>query len=111
MDGPKIGVIRDRGVLGIEALGGNIEQAKPLARDPSYHLGRDTSPRPLLTHAEQPSGAGNGGEHRVHVQRLDRAEIDDFDLVAIPGQIVGGGYGLVEHRAVRDDRGVAARAG
>jgi hypothetical protein len=87
---PEIGVIGYRSVLGVEALRGDVEKAEALRRDTRDDLGTDAAPRPRLADAKQTACAGDGCENRIGIERLNRAKIDDFDLVAILGEFLGG---------------------
>ena len=62
-------------------------------------------------HDQQATGLGDGSQHRVAIQRRDRAQVDDLDGDPLAGQC-GGGLGAdVAVQAVGDDGDVVARHG
>src|ERR1700720_4452887 len=61
---PQIRVIRNRGVLGVEARRRGIEQMEPFARDARDHFRRHAAPRECFADAKQSSCARDRREHR-----------------------------------------------
>ena len=88
-------MIRHRGIFRAKPLGGGIEKAESLSRDAGDNLGGHASPRPGFAHAEDPSGAGHGGQHGIRIQRLDRPQIHNFYFVPIFSELIGRGETLM----------------
>ena len=106
---PEIRVIRDRRVFGVDARRRGIEQMKSFGRDARDHFRRHAAPRECFADAKQPSGARDRGEHGVGIERLDRAQIDHFDLDAIRAELLRDRERFVHHRAVGHDAEIASR--
>ncbi len=69
----------------------------------SDHLCVDATPGPGFSDTKQPGRSGHRAQHRLEVERFDASEIDDFDFDIFLMQLVRGGEGLVDHRAVSHD--------
>ena len=59
-----------------------VEFVERLLHDPRRHLGRQTSAAPAFFHDHRPVGLLEGLDHRVHIQRAQRAQVDDLGLDA-----------------------------
>src|SRR6266487_6534294 len=104
MSTPKIWMIRNRRVLRVYPLRRRVEQMKSFAGDARNYFCRDAAKRKRFSHAEQAPRARNRGQHRVGVERFDRAKIDNFDFKTFARQLLGGSERFMEHRAVTDNR-------
>src|SRR5712692_9542630 len=100
MRAPKIWMIRNRRVLRVDTLRRRIEQMKPFARDARNYFRRYAAKRKRFPHAEQAAGACNRREHRVGVERFDRAKIDNLDFETFACELLSGGERFMQHRAV-----------
>src|ERR1700730_6480023 len=85
---PKIRVIRNRGVLCVEARRRGIEQMESFARDARDHFCCHAAPWERFADAKQSPRARDRREHGIRIERLDRSQIDHFDLDAVGPQFV-----------------------
>ena len=106
---PKIRVIGNRRVFGVDARRRGVEQMESFGRDARDHFRGHAAPRERFADAKQPSGARDRSEHGVGIERLDRAQIDHFDFDAVRAELLRDRERFVHHRAVGHDAEIAAR--
>ena len=56
---PKVRVVGNGGISGVEAMRGCIQEMQTLGADSRHHLGRESAPGKRFTDAQEPAGAGN----------------------------------------------------
>ena len=95
---------------GAEALDRGVEMQQRIPGDGRGDLGADAELHDRLMRDEQPVGAAYRGEHRCHVERGDRTQVDDLGRNSFSCNGFGGCERLVDHARHRDDRDVVARA-
>ncbi len=108
---PQIGVIRDRGVPGIEAQRRSIQEVESFGHDPGDDLRVQAAPGKGFRHAEDPSRPSHRSQHSIGVDRFGRTEIDHLNVPGFLGQLIGGLERLMQHRAGGDHGGVGAGPG
>src|ERR1044071_2226509 len=77
-------------------------------RHPCDHFRGHATPRERFADAKQSSRARDGSEHGVGIERLNRAQIDYFNLDAVPTELLGDGQRFVHHRTVGYDTKIAS---
>src|SRR5438105_12699534 len=70
MRAPQIRMIRNRRVFGVHAYRRSIEQMKSFARYARDHLRGRATPRERFAHGKQPTGARDGCEYGISVERF-----------------------------------------
>ncbi len=80
---PKIRMIRNRRVLGVDARRRGIEQMEAFGCDARDDFGGHAAPRERFADAKQSSRARDRGEHGIGIERLYRAQIDHFDFDSV----------------------------
>ena len=75
-----------------------------------HDLRGDRAGRPILFDDDHAVGLGEALEHRIGVERAQRAQVDDLRVDALFGQLVGGFERDADADRVADDRDVLALA-
>jgi len=78
-----------------DALRRGVEVVEARAADSSGELGADPERRPTLLGDEHPVRLAHRFDHRVDVERAQRAQVDDLGLEAALGQAVGDGQRIL----------------
>ena len=79
---PEIRMIRHGVSFAFSRCGGASSKPNPSRRHPRDHFRGDAAPGPGFADAQQTSGARHRGHDGVGIERLDGAQIDDFDFRA-----------------------------
>ena len=106
---PKIWVIRNRSVFRVDARRRGIEQVKALRRNARDHFGGHAAPRKRFADTKQSPGARHRCEHSIGIERLDRSQVDHFDLDPLGAELLRDGERFMYHRAVGHDAEIASR--
>src|SRR5436305_1130897 len=106
---PKIRVIRNRGVFGVDPRRCGIEEMESFGCDAGDHFRRHATPRERFADAKQSPGARDRREHRGGIERLHATQIDHLELDALGAELLRDGERFMDHRAIGHDAEIAAR--
>src|SRR5882724_6568854 len=108
MRAPQVWMIWNRSVFRVETLRRCIEQMKRLARDARDYFRGRAAPRKRFADAEQTSGARDGRQHGIGVERFNRSQIDNFNLETLTREFLRRRKRFLHHCAVAHDGEIAS---
>ena len=95
---------------GADARHRRVEVVEGLRHDPGHDLVDVAADEDGLRGHDAAAGLAHGREHGLHVERHERAQVDDVALDALAGQRLGGRERVEHGRTPGHDGGVAALA-
>ena len=102
--------VRDRHLGAADALHRPVEQVEAVLHDLRADLAGQAARPPALVDDHDPVRLRERGEDRVHVERTQRAQVDDLRLDPVPAELLGRREALPERAAVGDEGDVLALA-
>ena len=82
---------------------------KSFRRNARDHFGGHAAPRKRFADTKQSPGARHRCEHSIGIERLDRSQVDHFDLDPLGAELLCDGERFMHHCAVGHDAEIASR--
>src|SRR5437899_9534178 len=108
MRAPQVWVIWNRSVFSVETLRRCVEQMKALTRDARDHFRSRAAPRKRLADAQQTSGARDGSQHGISVERVNGAQVNNFSFEIFTREFLRRRERFLHHCAVAHDGEIAS---
>src|SRR5438045_9535717 len=80
---PKIRMVRDGSILGVNPRRRGIEQMETLSGNARDDFGGHATPRERFADRQESSGSGNRGQHSGGIEWFHRTQIDYLDLESL----------------------------